>query len=100
MKEKLIEKLGSFGMILYYVLLALISILPIAVLPVRGVLSFLLIAVMTLIPATSVIFWVWGLICAITGPQDWLAVVYYVCLAVLFTPSFISIICGLFKKNR
>lgn len=99
MKEKLLEKLGTLGGILYYFLLIIISVLPIVVLPTRGILSFLLLAIMFFFPSTSIIFWIWGLVCAIKGPQDVIAIVYYICFVVIFAPTFFSIISVFFKKK-
>lgn len=100
MKEKLLSALGSVGIVLYYLATLLVSVLPFVMIDVAFILKLVLIAISTIFPATSVIFWVWGLIGAINGPQDFIAIIYYVLFVVMFLPFFISTISSLFRKSR
>ena len=99
MREKLTSALGSFGMILYYLIRIVVAVLPIVMIGGSFAFRTLLVAVMYCIPATGVIFWVWGLVCAVKGVQDAYAIVYYICFAVLFPPTFIDAIRSLTARK-
>lgn len=98
MKEKLVNALGVFGGILWFVVSSLIYVLPFVMIGGSFWLTALLITIVYFFPISSVIFWVWGLVCAILGPQDVFAIIYYVAFAILFLPFFISIISDLIRK--
>lgn len=101
LKEILTGALGTFGFVLFLLIQLVVSVLPLVMLPVKGFFFWFLIAfVMYVLPITDVIFWVWGLVCAIGGVQDWLAILYYVCFAVLFLPTFISALLSLIDSIR
>lgn len=111
MKEKLFQALGSAGSIIYWILLIAVGIMPFVVINLPFWLDLLLMAVCFFIPATSGIFWAWGLIATICGPQDVIAVIYYILFAIMFLPflpvRFLSLLqayvkvdkrCGLLKE--
>lgn len=101
LKEILTGALGTFGFVLFLLIQLVVSVLPLVMLPVKGFFLWFLIAfVMYVFPITDVIFWVWGLVCAIGGVQDWLAILYYVCFAVLFLPTFISALLSLIDRLK
>ena len=100
MKEKLINTLGTVGIVLWYLVSILIAVMPLVMIDAPFLLNLLLLAIVMYIPATSGIFWIWGLICAICGPQDAIAVIYYVLFAVMFLPYFINSILSLFNKRK
>ena len=52
-----------------------------------------------ILPPASVVFWIWGLVCAINGVQDVFAIVYYVAFVVMWLPFFISTIAAFFKRD-
>ena len=89
-KDKLINALGSVGLILWYLLSLLIAVMPFVMIHASLFINLLLIAVALFIPATSGIFWIWGLVCAIRGSQDALTVIYYVLFVVMFLPYFVN----------
>lgn len=100
MKEKLMNALGSVGVILWYLLSLLIAVMPLVMIDASFGLNLLLLAIALFIPTTSGIFWIWGLVCAIRGPQDIIAVIYYVLFAIMFLPYFISTVLNLFNKRK
>lgn len=101
LKEKLTGALGTFGFVLFLLIQIFVSVLPLVMIPAKGFLiRFLIFSVMYFLPITDVIFWVWGLVCAIGGVQDWLAILYYVCFAVLFLPTFISALLSLIDRLK
>lgn len=98
-KEKLINALGAAGGILWFILSSFVYILPILMIGKGFWLNLLFFGIMQIFPASSIVFWVWGLVGAITGPQDIFAIIYYVVFAVAFIPFFINIITGMFRKD-
>lgn len=98
MKEKLLNAFGTFGGILWFIVSALIYVLPFVMIGASFWLNLLLFGIVYFIPSTSIIFWVWGLVCAIQGPQDVWAIIYYIIFAVAFIPFFVSTILELLGK--
>lgn len=94
-KEKLLSSLGAAGGIIYYIILILISFLPVVIINVPFWLSTIFIIIMFFFPVSSVVFWIWGLFSAICGPQDWIAIVYYVLFAIMFLPFFVNLFIGI-----
>ncbi len=99
MKEKLLNIFGTFGTIIYFAIQIIIYTLPFIMIRTNFFLSLILIAANSLIPFASVIFWIWGLVCAITGPQDVFAIIYYAVFVVIWLPFFISSIISFFSKR-
>ncbi len=97
-KEKIIVKLGCLGVALYYALSLLISVLPFVMIGGGFFFGLVLISINYFIPLTSIIFWFWGLICALKGVQDIWAILYYVLFVVMWIPFYIGILKALFKK--
>lgn len=83
------EKLGIFGMLLYFGVLLFLGIFPFVMIDVNFIVELILMLINMFFPVTSIVFWIWGLVCAINGPQDVFAIIYYVSFAVLWVPSFI-----------
>lgn len=100
MKEKLMNALGSVGVILWYLLSLLIAVMPLVMIDASFGLNLLLLAIALFIPATSGIFWIWGLVCTIRGPQDIIAIIYYVLFVIIFLPYFINAVFNLFNKRK
>lgn len=99
-KDKLIKALGSAGLILWYLISLLIAIMPLVMIDASFWLNLLLLAVVLFIPSTSGIFWVWGLVCAIRGPQDVFSIIYYALFVIMFLPYYISSVLNLFNKRK
>ena len=100
MKDKLMNALGAVGIGLWYLVSLLVAVIPLVMIDAPFLLNLLLLAIALFIPATSGIFWIWGLICAICGPQDTIAIIYYVLFAIMFLPFFISTVLNLFRKRK
>lgn len=100
MKDKLINTLGSVGVILWYLLSILIAVMPLVMIDAPLLLNLLLWGVMFFVPATSGFFWILGLICAIRGPQDTIAIIYYVLFVIMFLPFFINSVLSIFSKRN
>ena len=97
MKEKLLNALGMFGGILWFIVSSLIYVLPFVMIGGSFWLNLLLFGIVYFFPPSSVIFWVWGLVCAIQGPQDVWAIIYYILFAIAFIPFFVSMILEFFS---
>lgn len=100
MKDKLLNALGSAGGILWYLLSLTIAIMPLVMIDAPFLLNLLLWGVMLFIPATSGIFWIWGLVCTLRGPQDVIAIIYYILFVIMFLPFFINSVLRLFSKRN
>ena len=98
MKEKFLSALGNFGLILYYIIRLSVSILPLVMIDANFVLSFLFCVIMNVIPLASPVFWVWGLVCAVSSTQDWMAIVYYICFGIIFLPFIVDLLLPLFSS--
>ena len=98
MKEKLVNALGALGSVIYFIVTMFIYVLPIVMIGKPFWLDSIFFGVMQFFPSTSIIFWVWGLVSAIKGPQDFFAIIYYVLFVIMFLPFFASIISSFFKK--
>ena len=100
LKEKIINTLGAFGIVLYFLVQLTVAILPFVMIVGGFFLSFILIFVNYWLPITSVVFWIWGLVCAIKGVQDIWAIMYYIAFVVIWIPFFVSTILSIFSKRR
>lgn len=101
-KEKLLSALGTFGGILWYILQLVLFVLPLVMIHQGFLLRAVFIFCMVFIPGAPAVFWIWGLVCAIGGPQDVFAIIYYVATAVIFLPYIVSFVCDAitFFANR
>ncbi len=88
-KDWIFEKLGVVGVILYFGVLLFLGIFPFVMIDVNFIVELILMPINMFFPVTSIVFWIWGLVCTINGPQDIFAIIYYVSFAVLWVPSFI-----------
>ena len=93
MKEKLLSALGTFGGILWYILQLVLFVLPLVMIHQGFLLRAVFFFCMVFIPGAPAVFWIWGLVCAIGGPQDVFAIIYYVATAVIFLPYLVSFVC-------
>jgi len=100
MKEKLITTFGWFGAVLYYFILMTIVIMPFLMIDLNFWIECILMVVYFLLPITTLIFWIWGLVCTIMGPQDILAIIYYILFAVLALPYIVLTLISLFTPHK
>lgn len=100
MKEKLLNALGTFGGILFYIITLAIAILPILVIDVKMWMIVIIILACYIFPPLSIPVWIWGLIVALKGPQDVLAIIYYIAFVIVFLPFIITTISSLFNKSK
>lgn len=99
-KEKVLGMLGGFGVICFYLLRILIAVLPFVMIGGNFFLTLLLITINYWVPLTSVVFLVWGLVCAIQGVQDIWAILFYIIFIAIWIPFFISTIISVFQKRK
>lgn len=92
-KEKLLGALGTFGAILWYVFELFLFVLPLVMIHQGLLLRAIFFFCMVFIPGAPTVFWIWGLVCAIGGPQDVFAIIYYVATAIIFLPYLVSLVC-------
>lgn len=85
---------------LIWIIQVIVSTLPFVMIDLNFWLSFVFISIQTVFPPSSIIFWIWGLICAINGKQDIWAIIYYVTFAVLWLPFYVYIITSFISKIK
>ncbi len=90
MKEKLVSKLGGLGFVLWWIISIVVAALPVVMINPDTFISIGIIALTFLFPASSVVFWIWGLVCTLRSTQDIFSIIYYISFVVLFLPFFIS----------
>lgn len=99
MKDKLIGIFGSVGMIIWYLLSWFIYVIPFVMIGASFWLNLLFFLIMEFFPPSSIVFWIWGLVCAIKGEQDVWAIIYYVLFVIMFIPFFVRIVFDLSQKH-
>ena len=110
LKEKLFGLVGGFGMVIYFVITAIVAYAPLLFLDLPFIVDMVIIAVVMFVPIVQnivrPIIWICGFIAAICGTIDVFAIVYFVLTAgyALFfllpdLATFFSFITSLFKKN-
>lgn len=86
MRDKLIQSFGGVGFGLWLILGFCLSYMPLWFLPIHGLALFAIIAVIMFIPIVgdivNFILWVVSFPVVLKGPQDWLAIAYYIVFAV------------------
>lgn len=99
-KERLMGTLGFFGVLIYFLVRVIICILPFVMIGGNFFITFLLLAINSLVPFASAVFWIWGLIGAIKGVQDIWAIIYYIAFAIIWIPFYISTIVSFINDKR
>lgn len=103
-KEKLVEKLGTFGFILWFIISLIYILVPVAILPIpfwlRGiiVLAIYALPMIGLLVETGVFFW--GFYVTISGPQDVIAIIFYVVFALWMVTTFIPVFRYVFFNKK
>ena len=106
LKEKLTTTLGWFGYIIFYVFAVLMVAFPVVIVSQHYNwpfwVYFLVCFAAIKIDIISFVFWIIGLIVTINGPQDTLAIVYYIAFAIVnlafYFIAFLLWIISLFRK--
>ena len=94
MKEKLSNVIGSLGVIVWYIISEIIYIIPFIMIGASFWLNILFFGIVQFFPASSIFFWVWGLICASNGIQDVWSTIYYILFVIVFLPFIILTVYG------
>lgn len=105
MKEKLVAWLGGFGLIIFYILELIISLFPIVMVvnsfDLPSWTNFVFIAITYFIPSTTNIFWIAGLVGAIIGPQDILAIIYYILFVIIISINLlVPLLIDIFGRDK
>lgn len=103
LKEKLIGTLGTVGFILYFIISAMLTVAPLAVLDFPFWVDIIIIFVVFSIPIIgglmNFIIWIWSFVVVISEPINGLSIFYFVALAVNFLPSVIDIIINIISGD-
>lgn len=99
LKDKIVDKLGVFGYILFYMISVAVYVIPFMFIDCHYLLKGFFIMIQTVVPFADLVFWIWGLVCAIQGVQDVFAIVYYVIFAAYVLPEAIALISAMFSRK-
>lgn len=99
MRDKLVRSFGGIGFILWLLLGFCLSYMPIWFLPIHGIAMVAVIAVIMFVPIVgdvlNFILWAVSLPTVLTGPQDGLAIAYYIIFAIYIIFNVIPILLGI-----
>lgn len=98
-KEKLMDTLGAFQYIFQFISFLFPVVMIMVAFNLPWWCNLILIALLFLFSYIQVLYWIVGLIGAIIGPQDVIAIIYYISFAIMFVPFIISIIPIIFSKE-
>lgn len=88
MKEKLVNLLGSIGIVIFYIVSLLLSALPLIMIGAPFIVDVVILLVANIVPFGTTVLWIAGLIFAIIGNQDIFSIIYYVVSIFIFWPFF------------
>lgn len=104
MKDKLFGALGTFGVILWYIISFLYSFFPLVILRFNFWIDLILIAVMAAVPFAGeivrLVLYVWAFIVVIGRPIDWLSIVFFVFAALYLFTTVIPFVTSLFSRRE
>lgn len=102
-KEFLLTSLGTGGILLFYAISIFITVFPLIMFEMSWllyiVLALLVQFVIVNIPFGLEVLWIIGLIGAISGKQDFFAIVYYILFVMIVGSTVIRLLKILFPKE-
>lgn len=103
-KDFLLNSLGTVGIVLYFLVAILITILPLLMFDMPFilyiVLALLVQFVLINIPFCMEILYIIGLFGAVNGKQDIFAIIYYIVFALIVIPTIVRLIRVFFIKEE
>lgn len=99
LREKLVNGLGTLGIVLYYIAMLIIAALPIVALQLPIWADFLIIFALEAlpIPFIDIVLWIWGLVVVLQHPISTFSIIYFVCFGVFVV---IPYTVGLLSRNN
>lgn len=91
---------GALFVFLLYAVRLLVAVLPFIMIGGNFLLTLLLVTINAFVPFASIVFWIWGLVCAIQGVQDFWAILYYISFGLIWIPFYMSTIISFFSKKK
>lgn len=102
-KDFLLTSMGTLGLVLYFAVAILITILPLLMFKMPFLLYLLLaLLIQTIlinIPFCMEVLYIIGLFGAINGKQDIFTIIYYIVFALIVIPTIVRLISLLFTKE-
>lgn len=95
MKNKLTAIFGAFGAVLYWIIRAIIAIIPVFILDLPFWADFLIFFAIGLLPELSIVVWIWSFIVALQMPIDIIVIIYFISFVIVFVPFMIGVITDL-----
>lgn len=104
MKEKLVSALGTFGMILWYIISCLYAFAPLLYLDIPFLLGFALAFVIITFPViggiVSIVLYVWATIVALQSPFNIVTIIFLIFALLYFFTTLLPLIVSLFGKGK
>ena len=98
-KEKFQSVLGTFGVVLYYILLLFIGVAPLVVLDKSLIFDIVSLLLIQIFPPLSIILWIWALIVVLMSPITTLSIIFIVLFAVIIAvPVIFSLISSILSR--
>lgn len=104
LKTWLVEKIGTLGFIIWFIISLIFLVVPVVVLPVPFWLRLIIILVIYALPMIGlllqIVVFFWGFFVTISGPQDIVAIIFYIVFALWICLSFIPLLISVFSKQK
>ena len=104
MKDKLIEALGGFGFVVWYVISVLYSFAPLLFLRFSFIVDLILIIIMSAVPLLGEVvrfaLYVWAFIIVIRQPIDVFSIIFFIFAALYLFTTVIPMIAALFSSHQ
>lgn len=104
MKEKLVGALGGFGYVLWLIISLLYVIAPVVILDFPFWLTFILLFAINSLPLIGLIvnavLYIWAFFVTLGGPQDVIAIVFYVFFALYLLTELLPVLLAMFSSRK
>lgn len=103
LKEWLVNTFAGIGSVIWTVISLLFLVLPVFYLPVSIWIKALIIVAIYFLPLGNLIgqaiVYIWAFVVTVSGPQDVLAIIFYVFFALWLYTTAYPMLCSLFSKH-
>ena len=104
MKEKLTSALGTFGLVLWYIVSFLYSFSPLVILHFGFLIDLVLIIVMTAVPffgeLVRIALYIWATVVVCSAPIDAVSIVFFIFAALYLVTTIIPLILSLIPSRE
>lgn len=106
--KKLLSKLGSAGVVIYWIIAVILFIMPLVILGLPWWANIIISGIMLGAPLVGEVVefavYVWALVEAVKQPCDWAILIFYISLALYIIstliPSILELVSGVLEKRN